>query len=243
VEEIPGHGVTALVDGVSVSAGNDKLMARLGFLPSALTEVGTVVHVAKNGQYLGRAVISDVAKPTAAKAIADLKARGIKTVMLTGDSQLVGQAVAAQLGLDEVHAQLLPAEKVEQVEALLKTTSQKGALAYVGDGVNDAPVLSRADIGIAMGAMGSDAAIEAADIVLMDDDPAKLITAMDISKKCLAIVRQNIVLALGVKALCLILGALGIANMWAAVFADVGVAVLAILNASRMLINKKEGGA
>jgi Cd2+/Zn2+-exporting ATPase len=241
VEEIPGHGVTAQVDGVSVSAGNEKLMARLGFIPSSDVEVGTIVHVAKNGRYLGRAVISDVPKPTAAQAIAELKARGIRTVMLTGDTQLVGQAVAAQLGLDEVHAQLLPADKVEQVEALLKTTSPKGALAYVGDGVNDAPVLSRADIGIAMGAMGSDAAIEAADIVLMDDDPAKLSTAMDISKKCLSIVRQNIVLALGVKALCLILGAVGIATMWAAVFADVGVAVLAILNASRMLATKKAG--
>jgi Cd2+/Zn2+-exporting ATPase len=239
VEEIPGHGVTALVDGVSVSAGNGKLMARLGLVPSSASDGGTVVHVAKNGQYLGRAVIADSPKPTSAQTISALRARGIRTVMLTGDTQDVGQAVANQLGLDEVYTQLLPGDKVEKLEALLKKTSAKGALAYVGDGVNDAPVLSRADIGIAMGAMGSDAAIEAADIVLMDDDPAKLTTAMDISKKCLTIVRQNIILALGVKALCLVLGAVGIATMWAAVFADVGVAVLAILNASRMLVTKK----
>jgi Cd2+/Zn2+-exporting ATPase len=238
VEELAGHGITALVDGQSVAAGNEKLMARLGIQPAETHEIGTVVHVAKNGVYLGQAIISDTPKPTAQQAIAALKARGIRTVMLTGDTNAVGQAVGAQLGLDEIHAQLLPGDKVDRVEALLQSTSDKGVLAYVGDGVNDAPVLSRADIGIAMGAMGSDAAIEAADIVLMDDDPMKLTTAMDISRKCLAIVRQNIVLALGVKGLCLVLGALGLASMWEAVFADVGVAVLAILNASRMLAQR-----
>lgn len=239
VEEIPGHGVSALVDGRRVLAGNEKLMRRetIDFQPC--DQVGTVVHVARKGKYLGCAVISDQVKPTAPAAIRALKARGIRTVMLTGDSTPVGQAVAAQLGLDEVHAQLLPADKVDRLEDLLSHKSPKGVLAYVGDGVNDAPVLSRADVGIAMGAMGSDAAIEAADVVLMDDDPAKLARAMDISRKCLGIVRQNIVFALGVKALFLILGALGKTSMWGAVFADVGVAVLAILNATRMLKTKE----
>ena len=235
VEEIPGHGVSALVDGTRVLAGNEKLMRRedVDFRPCK--DVGTVVHVAREGRYLGCAVIADQLKPTAPAAIAALKRRGIRTVMLTGDSQAVGEAVAAQLGLDEVHAQLLPADKVNRLEDLLARKRAKGVLAYVGDGVNDAPVLSRADVGIAMGAMGSDAAIEAADVVLMDDDPAKLTAAMDIAHKCLRIVKQNIVFALGVKGLCLILGAFGMASMWEAVFADVGVAVIAILNATRML--------
>lgn len=239
VEEIPGHGVSALVDGKRVLAGSEKLMKKEGvdFLPC--NQVGTVVHVAREGQYLGCAVIADQIKPTAPAAIQALKARGIRTVMLTGDSQAVGQAVSDQLGLDEVHAQLLPGDKVDRLEDLLSRKSPKGVLAYVGDGVNDAPVLSRADVGIAMGAMGSDAAIEAADVVLMDDDPAKLARAMDIAHKCLGIVRQNIVFALGVKALFLILGALGKTTMWGAVFADVGVAVIAILNATRMLKTKE----
>lgn len=238
VEEIPGHGVSALVDGRRVLAGNEKLMKREGIAPLPCDQAGTIVHVARDGDYLGCAVIADQLKPTAPAAIQALKQRGIRTVMLTGDSETVGQAVAAQLGLDEVHAQLLPADKVERLEALLSRRGEKGVLAYVGDGVNDAPVLSRADVGIAMGAMGSDAAIEAADVVLMDDDPAKLVRAMDIAHKCMRIVRENIVFALGVKALCLILGALGKASMWVAVFADVGVAVIAILNATRMLKTK-----
>ena len=235
VQEIPGHGVSALVDGKRVLAGNQKLMDRehIGVLPCG--QVGTLVHVAREGQYLGCAVISDRVKPTAPDAVQALKQRRIRTVMLTGDSEAVGRAVAGQLGLDEVHAQLLPADKVARLEELLDRKSGKGALAYVGDGVNDAPVLSRADVGIAMGALGSDAAIEAADVVLMDDDPAKLVNAMDVARKCLRIVRENIVFALGVKALFLILGATGRASMWGAVFADVGVAVIAILNAARML--------
>lgn len=235
VQEVPGHGVSALVDGRRVLAGNEKLMTRehIGAMPC--DEVGTIVHVAREGKYLGCAVISDQVKPTAPAAIRALRERRIRTVMLTGDSEAVGEAVAARLGLDEVHAQLLPADKVERLEELLRRKSEKGVLAYVGDGVNDAPVLSRADVGIAMGALGSDAAIEAADVVLMDDDPAKLTAAMDIARKCLRIVRQNIVFALGVKALFLLLGAIGIASMWGAVFADVGVAVIAILNATRML--------
>ena len=235
VQEIPGHGVSALVDGRRVLAGNEKLMKREGIDSLPCDEVGTIVHVAREGKYLGCAVISDQIKPTAPDAIRALKARNIRTVMLTGDSEAVGQAVAAQLGLDEVHAQLLPADKVDRLEELLGRKSEKGVLAYVGDGVNDAPVLSRADVGIAMGAMGSDAAIEAADVVLMDDDPAKLKQAMDIAHKCLRIVHENIVFALGIKALFLILGAIGKATMWMAVFADVGVAVIAILNATRML--------
>ena len=235
VQEIAGHGVSALVDGKRVLAGNDKLMKKEGVAALPCDQVGTIVHVAKEGRYLGCAVIADQVKPTAPAAIKALKQRGIRTVMLTGDSEAVGRAVAGQLGLDEVHAQLLPADKVSRLEALLSRKSEKGVLAYVGDGVNDAPVLSRADVGIAMGAMGSDAAIEAADVVLMDDDPAKLEKAMDIARKCLRIVRQNIVFALGIKALFLILGAIGKATMWMAVFADVGVAVIAILNATRML--------
>ena len=238
VEEIPGHGVSALVDGRRVLAGNEKLMKQEGIAPLPCDRVGTIVHVAQEGRYLGCAVIADQLKPTAPAAIQALKQRGIRTVMLTGDSEAVGQAVAAQLGLDEVHAQLLPADKVERLEALLSRRSEKGVLAYVGDGVNDAPVLSRADVGIAMGAMGSDAAIEAADVVLMDDDPAKLVRAMDIAHKCMRIVRENIVFALGVKALFLVLGALGKTTMWGAVFSDVGVAVIAILNATRMLKTK-----
>ena len=238
VQEIAGHGVSALVDGKRVLAGNDKLMKKEGVTALPCNQVGTVVHVAREGRYLGCAVIADQIKPTAPAAIRALKARGIRTVMLTGDSEAVGRAVAGQLGLDEVHAQLLPADKVDRLEELLARKSEKGVLAYVGDGVNDAPVLSRADVGIAMGAMGSDAAIEAADVVLMDDDPSKLTNAMDIAHKCLRIVRQNIVFALGVKGLCLILGAFGMASMWEAVFADVGVAVIAILNATRMLKTK-----
>lgn len=238
VQEIPGYGIAALVDGVQVLAGNEKLMTREGIAFRPCGDVGTVVHVAKEGKYLGCAVIADAVKDTAPTAIASLKTRGIRTVMLTGDSQAVGEAVAQELGLDEVHAQLLPADKVARLEELLEKTPENRSLAYVGDGINDAPVLSRADVGIAMGAMGSDAAIEAADIVLMDDDPAKLAVAMDIARKCLRIVRENIVFALGVKGLFLILGACGLANMWEAVFADVGVAVIAILNASRMLRNK-----
>lgn len=235
VEEVPGHGVSALVDGRRVLAGNEKLMNKEGVAFQPCAQPGTVVHVAREGQYLGCAVITDQVKPTAPAAIQALRAGGIRTVMLTGDSEAVGQAVAAQLGLDEVHAQLLPGDKVERLEELLRRKSEKGVLAYVGDGVNDAPVLSRADVGIAMGAMGSDAAIEAADVVLMDDDPAKLVRAMDTARKCLRIVRENIVFALGVKALFLVLGAMGRTTMWGAVFSDVGVAVIAILNATRML--------
>ena len=238
VREIPGHGVSALADGKRVLAGNEKLMKREGVRPLPCGAAGTIVHVAREGRYLGCAVISDQLKPTAPAAVKALKAQGIRTVMLTGDSEAVGRAVAGQLGLDEVHAQLLPADKVERLEALLERKSEKGVLAYVGDGVNDAPVLSRADVGIAMGAMGSDAAIEAADVVLMDDDPAKLGRAMEIARKCMRIVRENIVFALGVKALFLILGAQGTVSMWGAVFADVGVAVIAIINATRMLKTK-----
>ena len=235
VEEVPGHGITACIDGVPVAAGNSKLMARLGLEAPEVDSVGTLVHVAKAGRYLGCAVIADAVKDTAPTAIAGLRARGIRTVMLTGDTQAVGEAVAGRLGLDEVHAQLLPADKVTRLEELLSRQPSQHTLVYVGDGVNDAPVLSRADVGIAMGALGSDAAIEAADVVLMDDDPAKLTVAMDIARKCMVIVRENIVFALTVKVLFLILGACGVANMWEAVFADVGVAVIAILNAMRML--------
>ena len=239
VQEIPGHGISCLVDGVRVLAGNEKLMVRENIPFTHCDDVGTLVYVARDGAYLGCAVIADQVKDTAPAAIADLKRRGIRTVMLTGDSQAVGEAVAAKLGLDEVHAQLLPGDKVDRLEELLSRKSANGVLAYVGDGVNDAPVLSRADVGIAMGGMGSDAAIEAADVVLMDDDPAKLTEAMDIARKCLRIVRENIVFALAVKALFLVLGAFGVASMWEAVFADVGVAVIAILNASRMLRVKR----
>ncbi len=238
VQEIAGHGITALVDGVHVAAGNRRLMTREGVDAPEVTDVGTLIYVARDGKYLGCAVIADQIKETAPAAIQDLKRRGIRTVMLTGDAKAVGEAVGAKLGLDQVRAQLLPEDKVTELEKLLDQKSEKGVLAYVGDGVNDAPVLSRADVGIAMGALGSDAAIEAADVVLMDDDPAKLSVAMDIARKCMRIVRENIVFALAVKAAFLILGAIGKTTMWAAVFADVGVAVIAILNAMRMLRNK-----
>ena len=236
VEEIGGHGVTAVVNGVKVAAGNAKLMKKLGLRYEENTGIGTVVHMAVDGVYAGFILISDVVKEQSADAIAALKAAGVKkTVMLTGDSRAVAEHVAAQLGLDEVKSELLPADKVDAVEALLAEKSAKENLAFVGDGINDAPVLSRADIGVAMGALGSDAAIEAADIVLMDDNPMKLALAIRISRKCLRIVYENIVFALAVKAVCLFLGAIGIANMWAAIFADVGVMVIAVLNAIRCL--------
>lgn len=236
VEEISGHGLTAKVKGVFVAAGNAKLMKKLGLEYSDCDKTGTVVHIAVDKKYAGYILISDTLKPTSVEAIAALKKMGIeKTVMLTGDSDKVAQAVAAQLGVDEVHSELLPADKVKQVEELLAQEGEKKKLAFVGDGINDAPVLSRADIGIAMGGLGSDAAIEAADIVLMDDDPLKISKAIKISKKCLRIVNQNIYFAIGIKVLCLILGAVGIANMWVAIFADVGVMVIAVLNAIRAL--------
>ena len=236
VEEISGHGVTAKVNGKQVAAGNAKLMKSLNLSYTENTGVGTVVHVAVDGKYAGYILISDVIKDGAKEAIASLKNSGVKKcVMLTGDSKTVAEHVAGELKLDEVHSELLPADKVSCVEKLLQDKSEKEKLAFVGDGINDAPVLSRADIGIAMGALGSDAAIEAADVVLMDDNPAKIALAMRISRKCLRIVYENIVFALAVKAICLILGALGIANMWVAIFADVGVMVLAVLNAIRCL--------
>lgn len=236
VEEISGHGVTALVDGIQVAAGNDKLMKKLGLVCEEAAEVGTVVHVAMDGKYGGYILISDVVKEQSAEAIKALKAAGVKkTVMLTGDSVKVAEHVASQLGLDEMKSELLPADKVDAVEKLLGEKAPRENLAFVGDGINDAPVLSRADIGVAMGALGSDAAIEAADIVLMDDNPMKLALAIRISRKCLRIVYENIVFALAVKAICLVLGAFGIANMWIAIFADVGVMVLAVLNAARCL--------
>lgn len=241
VEEISGHGVTAVVDGVKVAAGNAKLMKSLGLPYEENTGIGTVIHVAVDNTYAGYILISDVEKEQAKEAVAALKASGVrKTIMLTGDSRAVADHVAEKLGLDEVHSELLPADKVEQVEKLLQMKAPKEKLAFVGDGINDAPVLSRADIGIAMGALGSDAAIEAADIVLMDDNPMKIALAMRISRKCLRIVYENIVFALGVKAICLILGAFGIANMWMAIFADVGVMVLAVLNAIRCLNVKQK---
>ncbi|MBU5434285.1 heavy metal translocating P-type ATPase [Pseudoflavonifractor sp. MSJ-37] len=241
VEELSGRGVRARVDGRLVCAGNGKLMDEIGVSWHPCHKVGTTVHVAVDGIYAGHLVISDEIKPDAAPAIAALKSIGVRrAVMLTGDAQAVAEDVAAQLGLDEVHAQLLPSDKVDQVERLLKERSSKGALAFVGDGINDAPVLSRADIGIAMGALGSDAAIEAADVVLMDDKPSKIAAAVRIARKTLSIVRQNIIFALAVKFLVLILGALGHANMWEAVFADVGVAVLAILNSMRALHSDKD---
>lgn len=240
VEEISGHGITAKVDGVPVAAGNDKLMERLGIACNDCHSVGTIIHMAVNGTYAGHIVISDIIKPHAKEAIKALKAAGVKkTVMLTGDADRVAQSVAKELGIDEVHSELLPADKVSIVESLLDKKGAKEKLAFVGDGINDAPVLSRADIGIAMGALGSDAAIEAADIVLMDDDPLKISKAIRISRKCLRIVYENIYFAIGVKLICLLLGALGIANMWAAIFADVGVMVLAVLNAIRVLATKK----
>ena len=236
VEERSGKGVQAQVDGVPVWVGNGKLMDELGVTWHPCHKVGTTVHVASQGTYLGHIVISDQVKPDAAQAIRDLKAAGVrKTVMLTGDAAAVGEAVASELGLDEVHAQLLPADKVDRVEALLKEKSAKGTLAFVGDGINDAPVLSRADVGIAMGALGSDAAIEAADVVLMDDKPSKIAAAIRIARRTRRIVLQNIVFALAVKLLVLLLGATGDATMWEAVFADVGVSVIAILNATRAL--------
>ena len=240
VEEIGGHGLTAKVDGKIVAAGNAKLMKKLGIEYHDCSHVGTIVHVAIDGQYAGHILISDVIKEHAAEAIAALKKSGIeKTVMLTGDAKNVAEHVAAQLGIDEVCSELLPGDKVEKVEELLTKKSEKDKLAFVGDGINDAPVLSRADIGIAMGALGSDAAIEAADIVLMDDDPLKISKAIRISRKCIRIVYENIYFAIGIKVICLVLGALGIANMWFAIFADVGVMILAVLNAIRTLFVKK----
>lgn len=239
VEELSGRGVKAVVDGRLVCAGNDKLMEELGVKWHPCHRVGTTVHVAVDGIYAGHIVISDEVKEDAKAAVAALKALGVrKAVMLTGDAKAVGEAVAADLGLDEVHTQLLPADKVDRVESLLKQVSSKGALAFVGDGINDAPVLSRADIGIAMGGLGSDAAIEAADVVLMDDKPSKLSDAISIARRTLSIVRQNIFFALAVKALVLVLSAVGLATMWEAVFADVGVSVIAILNAMRALKRK-----
>lgn len=235
IEEVAGHGVKAVVDGKKVAAGNVKLMNKVGASVTSEHDDGTTVYVAVDGVYAGCITISDVVKPTSKEAIAGLKAGGIKTVMLTGDTARTAQRVGTELGLDEIHSELLPADKVAQVERLLGEKGVKENLAFVGDGINDAPVLSRADIGVAMGALGSDAAIEAADVVLMDDDPAKLALAMRISTRTLAIVRQNIVFALAVKLVCLLLGAIGIANMWVAIFADVGVMVLAVLNATRAL--------
>ena len=240
VKEISGHGVIAKVDGKEVAAGNGKLMDMLGIKYTECEQVGTKVHIALDGKYAGHILISDVIKPNSKQAIAELKSAGVKkTVMLTGDASDVAKQVADELGIDEVYSELLPDDKVSKVEEYLSKKGEKEKLAFVGDGINDAPVLSRADIGIAMGAMGSDAAIEAADIVLMDDDPLKIAKAIKISKKCLRIVYENIIFALGVKLVCLILGALGIANMWVAIFADVGVMVIAVLNAIRALMVKK----
>lgn len=240
IQEISGNGVTAKVDGIDVAAGNSKLMDRLGVKWIDCHQAGTIIHMAVDGRYAGHIVISDIEKPHAKEAIQALKKAGVeKTVMLTGDSRKVAEHVAADLGIDEVHAELLPADKVSEVEEILKKNTGKGKLAFVGDGINDAPVLSRADIGIAMGAMGSDAAIEAADIVLMDDDPLKISKAIRISRKCLRIVYENIWFAIGIKLICLVLGAVGIANMWLAIFADVGVMIIAVLNAIRALFVKK----
>ena len=239
VQELGGHGVTAKVDGKTVAAGNARLMAKLNLSAPEVTEPGTIVHVAIEGKYAGYLLIADVVKPHSAQAIKGLKAAGVrKTVMLTGDAEPVAKAVASDLGLDEYHAGLLPGDKVDQIEKLLSAKGPKENLAFVGDGINDAPVLSRADIGIAMGALGSDAAIEAADIVLMDDDPSKIALAMSIARRTLRIVYENIVFALAIKFACLVLGALGLASMWTAIFADVGVMVLAVLNATRALYTK-----
>ncbi|ATL90099.1 heavy metal translocating P-type ATPase [Faecalibacterium prausnitzii] len=239
VQELGGHGVTAKVDGKTVAAGNARLMAKLGLTFPEITEPGTIVHVAMEGRYAGYLLIADVVKPHSAAAIKGLKQAGVrKTVMLTGDAEPVAKAVSAELGLDEYHAGLLPGDKVDQIETLLAAKQPKENLAFVGDGINDAPVLSRADVGIAMGALGSDAAIEAADVVLMDDDPAKIALAMRIARRTLRIVYQNIVFALAIKFACLVLGALGLASMWTAIFADVGVMVLAVLNATRALYTK-----
>ena len=240
IQEAAGYGLTATVDGRSAAAGNARLMERLGLRARDVEDVGTLVHVALDGKYLGCLVIADQIKDTTPDVIAKLHAQGVYTVMLTGDSRKVGDAVGARIGLDEVHAQLLPADKVSELEALMEKRASAGALAYVGDGVNDAPVLSRADVGIAMGAMGSDAAIEAADVVFMDDDLEKLPEAMSIARKCMSIAWQNIVFSLVVKGLFLLLGALGKANMWAAVFADVGVTVIAVLNSTRMLLGRRK---
>ena len=239
VQELGGHGVTAKVDGKTVAAGNARLMAKLGLTVSEITEPGTIVHVAMEGRYAGYLLIADVVKPHSAAAIKGLKQAGVrKTVMLTGDAEPVAKAVSVELGLDEYHAGLLPGDKVDRIETLLAAKQPKENLAFVGDGINDAPVLSRADVGIAMGALGSDAAIEAADVVLMDDDPAKIALAMRIARRTLRIVYQNIVFALAIKFACLVLGALGLASMWTAIFADVGVMVLAVLNATRALYTK-----
>ena len=239
VQELGGHGVTAKVDGKTVAAGNARLMAKLGLTVPEITEPGTIVHVAMEGRYAGYLLIADVVKPHSAAAIKGLKQAGVrKTVMLTGDAEPVAKAVSAELGLDEYHAGLLPGDKVDQIETLLAAKQPEENLAFVGDGINDAPVLSRADVGIAMGALGSDAAIEAADVVLMDDDPAKIALAMRIARRTLRIVYQNIVFALAIKFACLVLGALGLASMWTAIFADVGVMVLAVLNATRALYTK-----
>ena len=240
IEEISGNGVIAKVDGVSVAAGNAKLMKKLGIAYQECHHVGTVVHMAVDGRYAGHILISDIIKPHAKEAIAELKKAGIsRTVMLTGDSRRVADQVATELGIDEVYSELLPADKVTKVEELLDKKTAKEKLAFVGDGINDAPVLSRADIGIAMGALGSDAAIEAADIVLMDDDPLKISKAIKIARKCIRIVYENIYFAIGIKVLCLLLGAIGLANMWMAIFADVGVMIIAVLNAIRALFVKK----
>ena len=240
IREISGNGVTAMVDGIQVATGNSKLMDKLGVKWIDCHQAGTIIHMAVDGRYAGHIVISDIEKPHAKEAVRALRSAGVeKTVMLTGDSWKVAEHVAADLGIDEVHAELLPADKVEKVEELIEKRPEKGKLAFVGDGINDAPVLSRADIGIAMGAMGSDAAIEAADIVLMDDDPLKIAKAIRISRKCLRIVYENIWFAIGIKLICLVLGAAGIANMWLAIFADVGVMIIAVLNAIRALFVKK----
>ncbi len=240
IQEISGNGVTARVDGIPVAAGNTKLMKKLGVEWIDCHHAGTIIHMAVNGEYAGHIVISDIEKPHAKEAVQALKAAGVeRTVMLTGDSEKVARRVAEDLGIDEVYAELLPGDKVSKVEELLKQKPEKGRLAFVGDGINDAPVLSRADIGIAMGAMGSDAAIEAADIVLMDDDPMKISKAIRISRKCLRIVYENIWFAIGIKLICLVLGAVGIANMWLAIFADVGVMIIAVLNAIRALFVKR----
>ncbi|MGN0347284.1 MAG: heavy metal translocating P-type ATPase [Lachnospiraceae bacterium] len=240
IEEISGEGILAKVDGISIAAGNAKLMKRLGLDYRECHHIGTIVHMAINGEYAGHIVISDIVKPTSEQAIRELKKAGItKTVMLTGDEKRVAEGVAKQLELDEVRSELFPADKVAEVEKLISAKSDSEKLVFVGDGINDAPVLTRADIGIAMGAMGSDAAIEAADVVLMDDDPRKIAKAIQISRKCIRIVYENIIFAIGIKIICLILGAIGIANMWVAIFADVGVMIIAVMNAIRALFVKK----
>ena len=240
ITELSGKGIIAEVDGHNVAVGNAKLMDHVGVVAIPCHQVGTIVHVAIDNEYAGHIIISDIIKPHAKEAVSELKRSGVeKTVMLTGDAKAVANQVASTLGIDEVYSELLPEGKVQKVEDLISRKPEKAKLAFVGDGINDAPVLSRADIGIAMGAMGSDAAIEAADVVLMDDDPSKIAKAIKISRKCLSIVYQNIVFAIGIKVACLILGAVGIANMWFAIFADVGVMILAVLNAIRALFVKK----